>query len=201
MNIFVSVKRRDHKIDRKMLRRSAWLAVLLLLPSIASALQAPPLPSRTIAARRSTPRPRLLQANDDGEQQEQTGIASEASVAALKFYKVAISPLIPKSCRFIPTCSEYGAVAFARYPPWQAATLTAWRLLRCNPLHVKGCGCGGDDPEWPPVAYWAGDGRIRTYIDDEISRARANGEDVEPLAFGGKDPLGLLQVDEDVPRR
>ena len=173
------------------------LVLAIILPSLASALRAPPLASRTIAAR-SSPRPRLLQASDNGEsQQQQTGVASEASVAALKFYKAIISPLIPKSCRFIPTCSEYGAVAFARYPPWQASTLTAWRLLRCNPLHVKGCGCGGDDPVWPPVAYWAGDGRIRTYIDDEISRARANGEDVEPLAWGGEDPLGLLQDRED----
>ena len=173
------------------------LVLAIILPSLASALRAPPLASRTIAAR-SSPRPRLLQASDNGEsQQQQTGVASEASVAALKFYKAIISPLIPKSCRFIPTCSEYGAVAFARYPPWQASTLTTWRLLRCNPLHVKGCGCGGDDPVWPPVAYWAGDGRIRTYIDDEISRARANGEDVEPLAWGGEDPLGLLQDRED----
>ena len=131
----------------------------------------------------------------DGRTVKQTGAVSEASVTALRIYKSVISPLIPKACRFIPTCSEYGAVAFERYPPWQAATLTAWRLLRCNPLHVKGCGCGGDEPVWPPVAYWAGDGRIRTFLDDELSRKRANGEPVDDdiVAFGGADPLGLAQ--------
>ena len=158
--------------------------------AIVSAVRSPPPVRTTVRA----PTLRLAENGDlDGQQ---SGIASEASITALKFYKAAISPLIPAACRFIPTCSEYGAIAFARYPPWQAATLTAWRLLRCNPLHVKGCGCGGDDPVWPPPAYWAGDGRIRTYIDDEISRARANGEDIEPLAFGGEDPLDLLGRDD-----
>ena len=150
-----------------------------------------------------SPAPLLLLPDDSdgqGGTVKQTGVVSEGSVAALRIYKSVISPLIPKACRFIPTCSEYGALAFERYPPLQATTLTAWRLLRCNPLHVKGCGCGCDDPVWPPVPYWAGDGRIRTFLDDELSRKRANGEPVddESIAFGGADPLGLAKQQRDV---
>lgn len=94
-------------------------------------------------------------------------------------------------------------MAFDRYSPAQATVLTAWRLIRCNPLHLDGYGRGVDEPTWPPPAYWAGDGRIRTFIDDEISRRRANGEDVDPIApFGGQaDPLGLMANDEDVGAR
>ena len=40
----------------------------------------------------------------------------------MRIYKRAVSPLIPKACRFIPSCSEYGALAFERFPPCQAAT-------------------------------------------------------------------------------
>lgn len=48
-----------------------------------------------------------------------------------------ISPLIPGSCRFVPTCSEYGMQAFKKYGVVKGAILTAWRLSRCNPLGVE----------------------------------------------------------------
>lgn len=111
-----------------------------------------------------------------------TGEESKPSVAALKFYKSYISPLIPPSCRFIPTCSEYGQAAFEQFTPAQAAVLTAWRIVRCNPLHWPGTGFGNDVPVWPPPPYWAGDGTLRTFIDDERSRRRAQGlPDEEPI--------------------
>ncbi|KAL3906320.1 MAG: hypothetical protein SGPRY_010595, partial [Prymnesium sp.] len=61
-----------------------------------------------------------------------------------------------------------------------AALLTAWRILRCNPTG----GYGVDEPCWPPPAYWAGSKRVRTYVDDEISKARAEQEEREE---GGSD--------------
>ena len=122
-----------------------------------------------------------------------------AAQAALKFYKQYISPLLPPGCRFIPTCSEYASLAFDRYSAPQAVVLTAWRLVRCNPLHLDGYGRGVDEPTWPPPAYWAGDGRLRTFLDDELSKRRANGEDVGPIApFGGQvDPLGLMSEEQE----
>ena len=59
----------------------------------------------------------------------------------LRFYKAAVSPLLPPSCRFIPTCSEYAREAVERYGALRGATLGARRILRCHPFHP-----GGYDP-------------------------------------------------------
>lgn len=54
-------------------------------------------------------------------------------VGLIMFYKSAISPLLPSSCRFIPTCSEYGLVAFKRFGFRRGFMLTVKRILRCRP--------------------------------------------------------------------
>jgi uncharacterized protein len=59
----------------------------------------------------------------------------------LLFYKRLISPLLPASCRYVPTCSEYAAEAVARHGAVHGVALAIWRLLRCNPLAR-----GGYDP-------------------------------------------------------
>lgn len=45
-----------------------------------------------------------------------------------------ISPLLPNSCRYTPTCSEYSMEAYKKYGVVKGTVLTAWRLCRCNPL-------------------------------------------------------------------
>lgn len=63
------------------------------------------------------------------------------AAAGLKLYKGFISPVLPASCRYVPSCSEYAAEALARHGLFQGVALAAWRLLRCNPfVH------GGYDP-------------------------------------------------------
>ncbi|HEX5965152.1 MAG TPA: membrane protein insertion efficiency factor YidD [Pyrinomonadaceae bacterium] len=62
-------------------------------------------------------------------------------ISFLKFYKLAISPLLPPSCRFIPTCSEYAAAAISRYGALRGTALAARRILRCHPFNP-----GGYDP-------------------------------------------------------
>lgn len=62
-------------------------------------------------------------------------------VALLKFYKATISPLLPPSCRFIPTCSEYAREAIERYGALRGTWMSLGRLLRCQPFHQ-----GGYDP-------------------------------------------------------
>ncbi|MGI8683412.1 MAG: membrane protein insertion efficiency factor YidD [Mycobacteriales bacterium] len=53
-------------------------------------------------------------------------------------YRSWISPLLAPRCRFLPTCSEYGAVALARHGAARGSLLIARRLLRCHPFHPGG---------------------------------------------------------------
>ncbi|MFH1411362.1 MAG: membrane protein insertion efficiency factor YidD [Candidatus Omnitrophota bacterium] len=59
----------------------------------------------------------------------------------LKGYKKFISPYLPKSCRFHPTCSEYCAEAMKELGPLKGLIFSCWRILRCNPFSK-----GGYDP-------------------------------------------------------
>ena len=66
----------------------------------------------------------------------------------LKGYKKFISPLLPPSCRFVPTCSEYAMEAISRYGVLRGGFLAFWRILRCNPF----CKSGFDPvPDLEPI--------------------------------------------------
>ncbi len=67
---------------------------------------------------------------------------------ALRAYKLTLSPLIGRQCRYLPTCSEYAAAALIDHGPVRGAWLAARRLCRCNPL-----GGSGYDPP-PPARTW-----------------------------------------------
>ena len=56
-------------------------------------------------------------------------------------YKWLISPLLPPSCRYVPTCSEYAMEAVERYGALRGGFMGMWRVLRCHPF-VE----GGFDP-------------------------------------------------------
>jgi len=62
-------------------------------------------------------------------------------VFIIKGYQKLISPLFPPSCRFYPTCSEYGIQAFSKYGVIKGGIKTVWRIIRCNPFNR-----GGYDP-------------------------------------------------------
>ncbi|WP_241156446.1 MULTISPECIES: membrane protein insertion efficiency factor YidD [unclassified Adlercreutzia] len=55
------------------------------------------------------------------------------AVWLIMFYRAAVSPLFPSCCRFVPTCSEYGLIAFRRYGFRKGFILTAKRLIKCHP--------------------------------------------------------------------
>ncbi len=57
------------------------------------------------------------------------------------FYKAAISPLLPPSCRFYPSCSTYAVEALEKHGIFKGLYLTVRRIVRCNPF----CD-GGYDP-------------------------------------------------------
>jgi uncharacterized protein len=56
----------------------------------------------------------------------------------LRFYKRAISPALPPSCRFQPTCSEYAYEAVEKYGILRGGRLAIWRIMRCNPFGGSG---------------------------------------------------------------
>jgi len=62
-------------------------------------------------------------------------------ILLIRFYKIAISPLFPSSCRFQPTCSQYTLEAVQRYGALKGSWLGMKRIARCHPLHP-----GGYDP-------------------------------------------------------
>ena len=59
----------------------------------------------------------------------------------IRFYQRWISPALPSSCRFTPTCSEYGYQAIAKYGIIKGGRMAIGRILRCNPFFP-----GGYDP-------------------------------------------------------
>lgn len=59
-------------------------------------------------------------------------------VYLLKLYKRRVSPLLPRACRFSPTCSEYARLALLKHGLWRGSLLATGRLLRCQPFHPGG---------------------------------------------------------------
>ena len=56
----------------------------------------------------------------------------------LRLYKRWISPLLPRACRFSPTCSEYARLAVIKHGALYGSCLAVARLLRCHPWHPGG---------------------------------------------------------------
>ena len=55
-------------------------------------------------------------------------------LAPIYFYRACISPMLPPSCRYTPTCSEYAVEAIKKHGAVKGIILGAWRILRCNPF-------------------------------------------------------------------
>lgn len=62
-------------------------------------------------------------------------------IAVIKIYKFTISPYLPSSCRFFPTCSVYAMDALQKHGLMKGLYLSLKRILRCNPFCI-----GGYDP-------------------------------------------------------
>jgi putative membrane protein insertion efficiency factor len=59
----------------------------------------------------------------------------------IQCYRVVLSPLKPRSCRYYPTCSAYALEAIEKYGAAKGGALAVKRILRCNPFYP-----GGFDP-------------------------------------------------------
>ena len=67
--------------------------------------------------------------------------AGRIAVAPIRLYQRAVSPLLPRRCKYHPTCSQYAVEAVRSYGVLRGGVLAVWRLLRCNPFSA-----GGFDP-------------------------------------------------------
>ena len=64
---------------------------------------------------------------------------------AIRFYQLALSPLVGPACRFYPSCSQYALEAVSRFGVLRGGWLALRRLGRCHPFNP-----GGYDPVPPP---------------------------------------------------
>ncbi|MBS1550731.1 MAG: membrane protein insertion efficiency factor YidD [Bacteroidetes bacterium] len=72
------------------------------------------------------------------------------SIFLIKVYQKTISPILPDSCRFYPSCSHYSIEAFQKHGFFYGLFLTVYRVLRCNPF----CKGGYDPvPEKKPCSH------------------------------------------------
>ena len=59
----------------------------------------------------------------------------------VKAYRILVSPFLPDSCRFYPTCSEYSIEALKKHGALKGLWLSVKRVSKCHPFHA-----GGFDP-------------------------------------------------------
>ena len=60
------------------------------------------------------------------------------AAGAVRLYQLVLSPLMPPSCRHLPTCSEYAIEALRKHGVLRGGWLAAWRMARCHPFGTSG---------------------------------------------------------------
>jgi putative membrane protein insertion efficiency factor len=74
--------------------------------------------------------------------------ASVVLTTPIRFYRFFVSPMLPPSCRFTPTCSQYAIEAIEKHGALKGLALAVCRLARCHPITWLG-GSHGYDPVPP----------------------------------------------------
>jgi len=59
-------------------------------------------------------------------------------ISIIKLYKLFLSPILPNSCRFYPTCSDYMILSIEKYGILKGLLKGIWRIIRCNPISKGG---------------------------------------------------------------
>ena len=65
-------------------------------------------------------------------------IVSQLLLLPIYFYRNCISPLLPPTCRYTPTCSQYAIEAIKKHGPLKGLWLTIKRICRCHPRGGSG---------------------------------------------------------------
>lgn len=71
-------------------------------------------------------------------------LPARALMGLIRAYQLVVSPVIPASCRFTPTCSQYALESINRFGALRGGGKALRRVLRCHPFHP-----GGYDPVDP----------------------------------------------------
>lgn len=93
-------------------------------------------------------------------------LPGHAGIAVIRLYRVTLSAILGRQCRYLPTCSEYAEEAIARFGLWPGLWMAMARLQRCGPG-----GASGYDPvppELPPGATWFRPWRYGRWTGDHI---------------------------------
>ena len=69
------------------------------------------------------------------------GLPAAVFIGCVRVYQIVISPMLPATCRFQPTCSAYAIEAIRKYGLLRGGIKAAWRIMRCHPWCE-----GGEDP-------------------------------------------------------
>jgi len=85
--------------------------------------------------------PTLTTCREISTDKTKLGFARIFMVNSIKAYRYLLSPFLPASCRFYPSCSAYALESYQRLGFWKGSYLSLWRILKCNPFHP-----GGFDP-------------------------------------------------------
>jgi hypothetical protein len=65
-------------------------------------------------------------------------LLAAAALWAIGVYGMCLSPILPRACRFVPTCSEYASQALKKHGFVRGGYLTLRRLVRCHPFGGSG---------------------------------------------------------------
>jgi putative membrane protein insertion efficiency factor len=66
-------------------------------------------------------------------------LPQQALLLLVRGYRLLLKPSLGNACRFEPTCSQYALDALQRHGAVAGGSLSAWRLLRCQPWCAGGC--------------------------------------------------------------
>lgn len=59
-------------------------------------------------------------------------------ILLIKLYKIVLSPYLGRSCKFMPTCSDYAVEAIKQFGPFKGLAMAISRILRCHPFSKGG---------------------------------------------------------------
>lgn len=81
-------------------------------------------------------------------EESRESVLTRIVLAPVRFYQQWISPALPPSCRYYPSCSAYAVQAVKVHGPLKGLLLGTWRILRCNPLTRGGVDHVPDPGRW-----------------------------------------------------